>query len=318
VSAIDRTIDRLDAFQRRRRTLGFVLAVQKRYGEDRGGWLGAVASYYALFALLPLLLVLVTAVSWIFRNHPSVRDDVLDAVWSQLPFVGPDVRKRIKPVSGNPLVVTVSLLISLWGALGVVRVTQDLSNTIWGVPRYRYPGFLPKLARALAVFALLLVGVLSTAAVAGLTIGPHLPWAGRVLVTAMSVALNTVLAIMLFRILTARPLGWREILPGALVLGVGAYALTVLGGIYVQHVIAKASSLYGSFAGMIGLLAWISLLVQLLVIATLVNAVRVRELWPRSITGRNLGPGDERAVQLTMQREELLAKERFSGVAPAS
>ena len=108
----------------------------------------------------------------------------------------------------------------------------------------------------------------------------------------------------------------RELLPGALLVGVGTYALTLAGGLYVQRVVASASSLYGSFATMVGLFAWIALLVQTVVYGTLVNVVRVERLWPRSLTGRDLGAGDRRAVELTAVRATLIDAGRLTPDLP--
>ena len=90
-------------------------------------------------------------------------------------------------------------------------------------------------------------------------------------------------------------------------MGLGVYALTLFAGLYVKHVVARMTSIYGPFAATIGLLAYVSLLVQLFVIATEVNVVRVQDLWPRSLTNRELGDADSRAIELTMRRERLLA-----------
>ena len=85
----------------------------------------------------------------------------------------------------------------------------------------------------------------------------------------------------------------------------------------MQRVVAEASSLYGSFATMVGLFAWIALLVQVFVYGTLVNVVRVERLWPRSLTGRNLGDGDVRAIEFTARRSVLVDPERQPASDPA-
>jgi hypothetical protein len=48
--------------------------------------------------------------------------------------------------------------------------------------------------------------------------------------------------------------------------------------------------------------------VQLFVLATEVNVVRARRLWPRSLTGRDLTEVDQRASELTMRREQLVPR----------
>jgi membrane protein len=99
-----------------------------------------------------------------------------------------------------------------------------------------------------------------------------------------------------------------DVLPGALITASGTYAITLLGGFYVKHVVARMSGVYGPFASTIGLLAYVSLLVQTFVIATEVSVVRARQLWPRALTAE-LGPADHRAIDLTMRREQLTAPE---------
>jgi uncharacterized BrkB/YihY/UPF0761 family membrane protein len=80
--------------------------------------------------------------------------------------------------------------------------------------------------------------------------------------------------------------------------------VTLIGGLYVQNVVARMTGLYGPFASTIGLLAYISLIVQIFVVGTEVNVVRSRQLWPRSMTA-TLGEADHRAMRLTMSREAL-------------
>jgi len=157
------------------------------------------------------------------------------------------------------------------------------------------------------VLVLLGVGLVSTAVVAGFTLGQRLPLAAAVASGVMSCALNTVIALFLFRLLVTKPLAARQVLPGAVLVGISAYALTLAGGLYVQRVVARASSLYGSFATVVGLFAWIALLVQTLVYGTLVNVVRVERLWPRTITGTHFGDADRRAAELTSTRAALVA-----------
>lgn len=313
--SVNDLVDRVDGVQRRHRVLGFPLAVQKRYGEDHGGWLGATVTYYGFFALVPLLLVFVTVTSIVLDDNPTALDRILNAVWNQLPFVGDDIRTSVKPIAGDPLVVAVAILVALWGATGVMRVLQDTLNRMWGVPRFERPGFISKLWRGLAVFALFGLGVIGTAVITGLTLGLELTLAKAVATGIATFVANTAITLGLYRLLIARPLPMTQLLPGALIVGAGTYALTMLGGIYVQRVVANASSLYGSFATMVGLFAWIALIVQVFVWGTLVDVVRSEQLWPRSLSGRNLGDGDRRAIALSTKRSLLAVEDAAIGLA---
>ena len=305
MSYSDARSDRLDVFQQRHAVVAFPVAVAQRYREEHGAWLGAVISYYGLFSLLPFLLAVVTIVNLVFASTPELLREILDALWARLPFLGEEVRGRIEPVQGDPVVVVVALLVSLWGALGVVRVAQEALNQMWGVSRSRRPGILRKIGRGLVLFALAMVALVATTAAAVLIVGRTPAVVGTIGTALLNLLLNLALLFALYRLLTARNLTVREMLPGALLAAFGISLLTVLGGLYVDRVIARTTALYGSFATVIGLFAWVSLAVQVMVIGNLVNVVRVEQLWPRSLTGQ-LREGDRHAIDLTRARESLL------------
>ena len=102
---------------------------------------------------------------------------------------------------------------------------------------------------------------------------------------------------------------WR---PGAVLAGVAWTGLQMLGGYIVDSKISGAGDVYGLFAVVIGLLSWLYLGAQLTLVATEVNVVLRRRLWPRSFLASPTGPEDERALTLQAQQEEVLTSERVS------
>ena len=88
-------VSRVDEVQRRHAILGFPYAVCKRYGEDHGGWLGSLISYYGFFSLYPLLVVFVTVATWIFGDRPRALQSVLEAMWSKVPFATADLAAEV-------------------------------------------------------------------------------------------------------------------------------------------------------------------------------------------------------------------------------
>ena len=110
---------RFDEVQRRRKLIGFPLAVGKRYAEDHGGWLGSLIAYYGFFSLFPLLVVFVTVSTWVLRDRPEALHRVrFEALWSKLPFVSAEfsaeVEKQVRDLAGQSWVLVVSVLVSLW------------------------------------------------------------------------------------------------------------------------------------------------------------------------------------------------------------
>ena len=301
-------VSRVDEVQRRHAILGFPYAVCKRYGEDHGGWLGSLISYYGFFSLYPLLVVFVTVATWIFGDRPRALQSVLEAMWSKVPFATADlaaeVDEHVVAFQGQAWVLVLSLIVTLWGGIGVVRVLQDTVNTIWGVPRYRRPRLLVESGPR--------DGDHRAARTRDHRHGgrgrrharprPPDPRRGDHCRGEHRPRCRDRHRRVPPRDRRAR--SPRELLPGAIITGVGAYAITLVSGLYVKHVIARMTGIYGPFASTIGLLAYVSLIVQVFVFGTEVNVVRAQRLWPRAMAPE-LGPADQRAIELTMRREAL-------------
>ena len=81
MNRLERGLRRVDAFQQRHRPTAFAFAVVKKFGDDRGGSLAALLTYYGFLALFPLLLLLVTGLGFVlaltaasspFRSSTSI------------------------------------------------------------------------------------------------------------------------------------------------------------------------------------------------------------------------------------------------------
>jgi uncharacterized BrkB/YihY/UPF0761 family membrane protein len=125
----------------------------------------------------------------------------------------------------------------------------------------------------------------------------------------LALALDFALFLAAFRLLTARDVGLRDLLPGVTMAAVLFYALQSLGGVYVNHVVKGQNQAYGTFAVVLGLLSWLYLASQAVVLSAEVNVVRARRLWPRHL----FGPPDEtdrRALEHLAKEEERVTEQR--------
>src|SRR5205823_12366265 len=125
----------------------------------------------------------------------------------------------------------------------------------------------------------------------------------------LAFAVNLALFMTAFKLLTAAEVSWRELLPGVVVAAIFWQLLQHLGGFYVDHVLKRTGPLYGIFAVVLGLLAWLYLGAQLTIFAAEVNVVRVRKLWPRSLFAGPLGDADKRALTASAEVEERVEQE---------
>jgi membrane protein len=297
-------LGRVDRWQQRHRAVSFLVAVFERYWEDRGRQYGALLSYYGFVSLFPLLLVLVTVLGIVLDDDPELRNRILDTVYATIPVVGAQLRESTTSLSSNGLVLVTGLLVSLWSGLAVVKHAQDALNLQWGVPRFQRPRFVGRSVRALGALAVVGIGiVVATAATSVAAFLPDLPLAGRLLGALVAILLNALVLTTSFRVLVHADVGWRALAPGGVVGGVALWALQLVGATYVTRVIVGASDVYGVFATMFGLLVWIALLARVSLLASEVNVVRARRLWPRSLRWSAPTDADRRALEETLRRE---------------
>ncbi|MEY9937467.1 YhjD/YihY/BrkB family envelope integrity protein [Streptacidiphilus sp. MAP5-3] len=304
MNAVERGIRRLDAWQQRRRALGFVIGVVRKFGDDRCGQLAALITYYAFAALFPLLLLLTTALGFALRGSPSLRADVLNSALADFPVIGDQLRANVHSLQGSLIAVTFGCLGLLYGSLGLAQSLQFAMAQVWNVPNVRRPGYLPRLARSLVLILMLGLGLLLVSTGTGLLSGLVGP-APVVTVLGLlgSAVLNAGLYLACFRRLTPHEVPWRRLLPGCLLAGPCWTALQAFGGVLVAHELRHTTQVYGVFGTVLGLLWWLYLGAQLSLYAAEVNVVAMRRLWPRSLVQPPLTRADEHVLDAIALQE---------------
>jgi inner membrane protein YhjD len=305
-------LDKADRWQQRHRPVAFVVAVVKKYGDDRGSQLAALITYYGFLAMFPLLLVFVTVLGYVAHDNPGVRHDLLNTALADFPVVGQELKRNVGALGGNGIALVVGLLALIWGSLGVAQVAQHAMAQVWNVPGARRPGFGPRLLRSVLVLAVLALAIVGTAALT--TVATLVPAgvAAPVLSTVLVVALNIGLYWLAFRVLTPAEVQTRDLLPGAIVGGIAWTALQLLGTWLVARQLQHTSELYGTFGVVLGLLFFLYLASQITVYAAEINVVRKRHLSPRSLTPPPLTEADERVLADVAETEQRRPEEDVS------
>ncbi|MBI5089149.1 MAG: YihY/virulence factor BrkB family protein [Actinobacteria bacterium] len=289
-------LGRIDLWQQRHRATAFPVGVLKKFGDDRAGRLAALIAYYGFFSVFPALLAMVTILLFVLKNRPGLRTDIADSAVAQLPVVGDEIAKSLaNPIGGSTIGLVIGLAGALWAGLGMVQASQDAMNEVWAVERSRYPNFIMKRVRSLIMLALMGSLVIASTIVSQLVsiVAPGV--LGVVLLFAATVALNVLVFMVAFRVLTVADLDWATVLPGAAFAGVAYTVIQYFGGIYVSRTVNGASDTYGTFAIVIGLLSWIFIIAQVTMLGAEINSVRATRLWPRSLFNPPATAGDHRS-----------------------
>jgi membrane protein len=309
---IDSIVDRLDSFQQRHRWAAFPFAVFKKFGDDRAGNLAALIAYYGFFSLFPLLLVMVAILGLVLRGNAGLRASIINSTLAQFPIIGDQIKHNVRALSGTSAGVGlgVGTVAALWAGLGVTQATQNALNDIWGIPLKDRPNFLQSRLRGLIMLAVLGTMTLGATFLSGLgTATGELGVALRVVGFAGSAVLNLVIFLLAYLVLTEREVSWREALPGAAFAALAWSTLQAVGTLYISHTLKGATQVYGFFGFVIGLLTWIYLGAQILLLGAEINVVRVKRLWPRSLKQPPITTAGERTMTRKGDVEERIDQE---------
>lgn len=289
-------VQRLDQLQRSRSPLAFAYAVVKKFGDDTAGDLAALITYYGFLSLFPLLLVLITILGIVAGSDPSLSRSIESSALSEFPVIGTDLGKNIHALHRDSvagLVFGVAALV--WGAQGGLQAGQQAMADVWNVPQTDRPGRAAQIGRSLLMLAVLAVFLVVTTATASISsFVKTVPAIGDVGSALVTLALNALLFVLAFRILTPKTVARRDLRPGAFVGGAVWTLLQYSGTLLVDHELRGSNDVYGFFGIVLGLMAWIYFGAEATMYAAELNVVRARHLWPRSLVSSSLTDADRR------------------------
>jgi membrane protein len=276
---------RFDEFQQRTPFVGLPLGIVKKFGEDEGGSMVSLIAYRAFFSLFPLLLLMTTILGYVLAGNDSLREEVVNGTLSQFPIIGNQLKGGT--LTGSGVALAIGIVGSVIAGISVIMETESTFDRCWGVPKKAGRGFVG--SRLRAVLLLVVLGGLAVVStvVSGLAAGgaDFLGAGGKAGGLVIATVLNLFVFGAVFRLLTTETVETRSLIPGVVVATIGWEILQVIGGWYISHEVKSASAVYGTFALVIGLLAWIHLGAMFVVLGAETNVVRTRKLWPRPLLG---------------------------------
>lgn len=241
------------------------------WSDDFAPSMGAAISYYTMFSLAPLL-VLVIAVAGLVFGAEAVQGQIasqLSGLMGEVTAKAVEGMIKSASISDNGIwasIVSVSVLII--GATSVFGELQSALDRIWHVPETEKPSGIWGVLRArvfsfglilgLAFLLMVSLSVSTALAAFGGFMNSFLPGQEillQILNLAVSVGVTTVLFAMIFKLMPTTRVEWRDVWVGAAVTAVLFEIGKTLIGLYLGK-----SGMANSFAGagsLVLLLAWV-------------------------------------------------------------
>jgi membrane protein len=280
------------------------------WGNDKGGRLGAALSYYTVFSIAPLLLLVISIAGLVFGKEAAQ-----GTIFTQLSgLLGADAARLIETAvakanhpKGGFIGAGAGLVMLLVGATGVVVELQDALNTVWKVVPKPNRGIwglvrtrLLSVAMILSLGFLLLVSLVVSASLAALSgwmrarIG-DVALLGWVIDLVVAMAVISTLVALIYKILPDARVAWRDVWVGALVTA----ALFLVGKYLISLYIGKASvgSAFGAAGSLAVLLVWIYYSAQIVLLGAEFTRVYANRLGNKIRPSPQAMPAREVAIQ---------------------
>jgi len=281
------------------RIADFIREVYDEWGDDGVLAHGAALAFYTFFSLAPLL-VLAIAVAGFAFGRSAAQGEIVTQIQDA---IGPEAARAVqnmlaqasRPASGITATV-VSLLTMFFGASGVFGQLQYSLNTIWGVKPKAHGAVRNALQRratsfgmVLAIGLLLLLSLVVSAVLSAVreSLDEHAPLLARILPSMnllVSFATMTALFALIYKVLPAIRLAWRDVWIGSAVTAVLFLLGQAVITLYLAH--ATTSSIYGAAGSLILLLSWIYYSAQVVLIGAEFTEVYSRHFGSRRAEGR--------------------------------
>jgi membrane protein len=241
------------------------------WSEDYAPSMGAALSYYTLFSIAPLLLIVIS-VAGLFFGADAVRGVIFAQLQSLMGDAGAEAIQEMLSTTSDPrtggFATVVSVIGLLIGATTVFNELQSDLDRIWRAPaRVTSSGIWTLLRTRLLSFGmimgvifLLTVSLVTSAALA--TIGKWWgAWFGgwEVLAHALDIVVNfgllTLIFAMIYKVIPRVHVSWRDVWTGAAVTSL----LFVLGKFLIGLYLGKsdATSSFGAAGSMVLVMIWV-------------------------------------------------------------
>ncbi len=243
----------------------------KAWSDDYAPSMGAAISYYTVFSLAPLLVIVIAIAGAVFGRE-AVQGQIVAQLGGMVGQQGAEMIQTLIAASSDKdkglIAGLISAVVLLVGATTVFAELQSALDRIWHVPESEKPQGIKAILRArllsfgmiLGLVFLLMVSLMVSTAVAafGALTNELMPGMEALLYVvniAVSLGIGTVLFAMIYKFMPSTRIGWSDVWVGAIVTAV----LFEIGKFLIGMYIGK-SGMTESFAAagsLVVLIAWV-------------------------------------------------------------
>lgn len=254
-----------------KKTLNLFAKAADGFIDDHGLKLAASLSYYTVFALGPLLIIIISLAGLFFGREAAqgeIYEQINELVGSQAAIQIQEIIKNIREAESSTAGAIIGGIILLIGATGVFTEMQDSINYIWSVKAKPKKSWLKYLTNRLLSFSLvlgmgflLLVSLIINALLSLLSekLARLFPNSSINLFNSVNmfivVVSITALFAIIFKVLPDATISWKDALVGSTLTTV----LFLLGKTLIGYYLGKANLgvTYGTAASIVILLIWV-------------------------------------------------------------
>ena len=239
--------------------------------DDKGMKLSAALAYYTIFALAPLLLLLIS-LAGIFLGKDAIQGKVFEElnglIGASAALQIQDISKAIELSDKSTFALVIGIFTLFIGATSIFGEIQDSINIIWKVKAKPKKGWLKLLKNRLlssslivSLGFLLIVSLIANGMILAMMdrLSRFLPdmtvWIANILNTAITFIVITILFGAIFKVLPDVKIKWKDVRTGAIFTACLFLIGRFLIGLYIST--TATGSTFGAAGSLIVVLVWI-------------------------------------------------------------
>lgn len=262
--------------------LFYIKELYRRYTDDEVAVYGAEMAYYFLLSVFPFLIFLTTLIGYL----PLSGESFLESMANLLPYESYSVvRKNVEQVihTRNLKLMSFGFISMVWAsASGMGAVIRGINRALCRKDNRPFWVAIP-LSLLFTILAAMLIVLFVILLISSRQIGayflgagiPQLYWKGwQALRYILGILASMLVFILLYKYSPCVKVRWVNAIPGAIFATGGWLLVSWLFSWYVNR-FWNLSLVYGSISGIIGLLIWLYISAQLIILGGELNAVLI-------------------------------------------